>query len=440
MKKHFLLLNIIIVLSVSELYAQSNEKKTPLFGLDLSGMIKTDFIYDSRQTVNLRDGSLLFYPEPVLPDAEGNDINAKSNFNILSVQTKLTLEIKGPDALGAKTSGLIEAEFFGNVNPNINVFRLRHAYIKLNWPRTELLIGQYWHPLYETRCNPDVISADAGLPFKVYARNPQVRVSQEIGNLKVILSAMTQIDFCSNGPVGPNPRYLRNSVLPELNFQLQYIIEDTEKGTEFLVGAGIDYLLLTPAITSEITLQNGYDTVINNIVVHHDAVTAVYKTNSQVQGFSGSLFTKIRIPVITFKLGGIYSDNGHAFSMIGGYAVKSYTNMEKGFVDYSNVRTIAAWTDISTNGTKWQAGFFGGYSKNLGSVNNVIGPYYSRGANIDHLYRFSGRFVYIANKFRFAPELEYTVAAYGKIDEKASVYDSREVGNFRIMLGVYYYF
>ena len=219
MRPHFILL-ILLVLPWNQLRSQTSEKKEPLFGVHFSGLIKTDFIYDTRQTVNLRDGSLLFYPEPVKLDSEGNDINAKPTFNILSIQTKVTMNITGPDALGAKTSGLIEAEFFGNVNPNINVFRLRHAYIKLNWPKTELLIGQYWHPMYESLCNPEVISADAGLPFKVYARNPQIRASHTIGNLKFIVSAMTQIDFASNGPDGPNPKYLRYSVLPELNFQL----------------------------------------------------------------------------------------------------------------------------------------------------------------------------------------------------------------------------
>jgi hypothetical protein len=382
----------------------------------------------------------LFYPEPVKLDSEGNDINAKPTFNILSIQTKVTMNITGPDALGAKTSGLIEAEFFGNVNPNINVFRLRHAYIKLNWPKTELLIGQYWHPMYEAICNPEVISADAGLPFKVYARNPQIRVSQNIRNLKLILSALTQIDFASNGPEGPNPKYLRYSILPELNFQLQYMIKDDKKGTEFLVGAGIDYLMLTPALSSEIVLQNSVDSVKNGIVVHYDAVTATYQTNSHSQGISGTLFAKIRLPKITFKLGGIYSDNGYALSLIGGYAVKSITDSEKKFVDYANIRTFATWMDISTNGTKWQAGAFGGFSKNLGAGTEVIGPCYSRGSTIDYLYRISGRFVYIANKLRFVPEIEYTVAAYGKVNEKAYVFDAKEIGNLRILLGVVYFF
>jgi hypothetical protein len=438
MKKIFLLLFFTISVVFSE--AQTTEKKTPLFGVTFTGLIKTDFLYDTRQTVTLRDGSLLFFPEPVRPDAEGNDINAKGTFNILSVQTKLTLKITGPDALGAKTSGLIEAEFFGNANPNINVFRLRHAYIKLNWTKTEVLAGQFWHPMYEVNCSPEVISADVGLPFKVYARNPQLRLTSDAGRFRFIFAALTQIDFTSNGPEGPSSKYLRNSILPELDFQVQYSTKNEEKGTEFQAGAGIDYLVLTPLMASEVVLKKAYDTVINNLVTHVNAVTATYMTNAKSTAWSANIFTKIRLPKITTKIGGIYTGNGYALSMIGGYAVKSVTDPDKGFVDYANINTIAFWADIATNGNKWQFAVFGGYSKNLGASGEVKGPYYARGYNIDHLYRISPRVLLNLNKLRFGGELEYTAAAYGTVNSKAQVINSKPVGNLRVLLSAYYYF
>jgi hypothetical protein len=438
MKKIFplLILSFLTLLSTG----QNNEKKTPLFGVNFSGLIKTDFLFDTRQTVNLRDGSLVFYPEPVKPDAEGNDINARSTFNILAIQTKVTMKITGPDALGAKTSGLIEAEFFGNVNPNINVFRLRHAYIKLNWSKTELLIGQFWHPMYEVTCNPEVISADAGLPFKVYARNPQLRLTKDAGKFKFIFSALSQIDFCSNGPDGPSPRYLRYSVLPELDIQVQYSLRNDEKKTEFQIGAGIDYLQLTPLLSSEVVIRAAYDTVINNIVVHNNAQTQIYQANSKSSAISANLFAKIRLPKITMKAGGLFSGNGYALSLIGGYAVKSVTDANKGFVDYANIRTIAFWTDISTNGEKWQTAIFGGFSRNLGAGTEVKGPYYSRGSNIDYLYRVAPRVLLTVNKIRFAAELEYTAAAYGEVNSKGYVSNSKPVGNLRLLLSAYYFF
>jgi hypothetical protein len=139
-------------------------------------------------------------------------------------------------------------------------------------------------------------------------------------------------------------------------------------------------------------------------------------------------------------MGGVYSGNGYALSMIGGYAVKSITDATKGFVDYANIRTIAFWGDLSTNGEKWQAALFGGFSRNLGAGSEIKGPFYSRGNNIDYLYRVAPRVLLTVNKIRFAAELEYTAAAYGTVNNKGYVSDSEPVGNLRLLLSAYYFF
>ncbi|MEI6901123.1 MAG: hypothetical protein WCL00_14700, partial [Bacteroidota bacterium] len=314
------------------------------------------------------------------------------------------------------------------------------AYIKLNWSKTELLIGQTWHPLYEAGCTPEVISADAGLPFKVYARNPQIRLSRDFGRFMLIGTAMSQIDFCSNGPDGASPKYLRNSVLPEMNLQVQYLWKDEVKGIELQTGAGIDYLVLTPLLSSEVVLKKAYDTVINNIVFHNDAKIAIYKTNVKAPALSANIFCKLKLPKFTTKLGGIYSQNGYALSLLGGYAVKSVTDPSMGFVDYANVSTMAFWGDCATNGEHWQFGLFGGYSKNLGASTTVKGPFYSRGCNIDYMWRVSPRVLLTVSKIRFALETEYTVANYGTISSDARVVDSKPVGNLRFLLSAYYFF
>jgi hypothetical protein len=74
-------------------------------------------------------------------DANKVDINAQPNFHILSFQTRVRADISGPDAFGAKISGVIEAEFFGTSEADINGLRLRHAFTKLDWKKSSLLIG-----------------------------------------------------------------------------------------------------------------------------------------------------------------------------------------------------------------------------------------------------------------------------------------------------------
>ena len=418
----------------------STETKPPMFGISFSGFVNTDIFYDTRQTVMARDGDWLFYPESVKKDADGKDINAKGTFDILSILTRVSGNITGPEIFKAKTSGLIEGEFYGNVPANINTFRLRHAYVKLSWTKTELLFGQYWHPMFVTTCYPETISLNTGAPFLVFSRNPQIRVTRQLGKFKMILATISQVDATSTGPDGTSTKYLRQSVLPELNFQLQFSIKNEKKKTEFLIGASVDFLMLTPRISTEVIKKAAYDTVINNLVVHHDAVVLNYKTDAKATSIIANFFTKLQLPKVTIKAGGVYGGNCFALNMIGGYAVKSLVDPAKGIVDYTSIRTASVWTDFKTNGTKWSPGIYGGFSKNLGAACEFIGPIYSRGSNIDYLYRIAPRVSLTVKKLKFATELDYTVAAYGTTNKKGYVSNSKEVGNLRILFSVFYYF
>ena len=419
---------------------QKAPEKKPAFGIVFSGYVKTDIFFDTRQTNGLRDGHFLLFPEPVKPDADGNDINAKSAYNILSIQTRLCGSIWGPDAIGAKTSAYFEAEFFGNINPNINSFRLRHAWVKLNWPRTELMVGQWWHPMFVPECSPGTVSFNTGAPFVVFSRNPQIKITQHIGKFSIALTMLSQVDFMSDGPEGANTKYIRNSVIPESDLQFQFFTVNAANGTEFLCGFGINWQMLTPRLSSTMTISPAYDTVIDGKVFHHDAVTASYKTDAKSTAMAYNAYARLKIKHFTFKIGGEYGGNNNAYTMLGGYVVKSVTDPTRGFVDYANVRSFAAWAEFHTNATRWQPGLFVAYGKNLGVGEEVKGPYYARGSNIDYAYRISPRLVFNAGKLRLAGELEYTAAAYGTTNEKGFVSKPFEVGNLRFLLGVYYFF
>lgn len=389
----------------------------PAFGIKFSGFVKSDLFWDSRQTVDIREGHFLLYPKAEMLDPAGNDINAKASFNFLNIQTRLHGDIKGPDAFGAKTSGAIEGEFFGMSDNDINGFRLRHAYVKLNWKTTELLVGQYWHPLFITSCYPDVVSFNTGAPFLVFSRNPQIRLTQDIKGFRIILTALSQLDFKSNGPDGASTKYLRNSAIPSMNLNLEYSKKNTEKGKEFLVGVAGNFKRLIPQIQT----------------------TKGFKTKEGINAISGMAYLKLGFPKVAIKLTGLYGQDMYDYTMIGGYAIKDTTN---GYPVYENINTLSAWAEVMTTGKKMQGGLFLGYSKNLGAADPVLSPnnYYSRGKDIGYLYRISPRFIYNINKLRIAPEIEYTVAGYGSPDSKDMVKNIKTVGNFRFLVGVYYFF
>ena len=96
----------LLVLCTSILVNGQDKKEEPKFGITFSGFVKTDFFYDSRQVVTIREGHFLLYPENQKLDLNGKDINAKDHFGILSIQSRLTGKVTGPDLLKAKTSAI----------------------------------------------------------------------------------------------------------------------------------------------------------------------------------------------------------------------------------------------------------------------------------------------------------------------------------------------
>ena len=410
MKKSILLLIAIGFILSFKTIAQEKEK---LFGIKISGFVKNDFIFDTRQIVSARDGHFLLYPLNVKLDMDGEDINAKASFNYLAIQSRLTGKITGPDAFGAKTSGLIEGAFFGHIENNINSFRLRHAYIKLNWKTTEVLFGQYWHLMFVTSCFPGTVSFNTGVPIQFFSRNPQIRISQKLGNITLTGVAATQLDFVSPG----GSETLRNAIIPDLSGQISYTSE------KLLVGLTAGYKQLLPRLETD----------------------NMYKASSTVGGITTQAFFKYVTSPLTIKLNATYAQNGFDGLQIGGYAVKSITDPERDYRDYTTINTIGYWGDFHSNGKKWQTGLFIGYIKNLGS-NDVIEAMdlfgtYTRGSDIASVYRVAPRVILNSGKIRFAAEFEHTGSAYGaSISNQGVPQDTKMVINNRILVAVYYFF
>lgn len=388
----------------------------PSFGIKLSGYVKTDVIYDTRQSSaanGLREGHFYLYPDNALYSADSLDLNASPSFHILSIQSRLKGDIWGPDAFGAKTSGVIEAEFFGTSEADLNGFRLRHAYTKLDWAQTSLLIGQTWHPIFPTECFPGTISFNTGAPFTPFSRNPQIKLTRKIGTVSASLTAYSQRDFTGTGIDGSSNKYLKNSGLPGMN--LQFRIPLLKVGLVFF---GVDYQTIRPELKT----------------------TANYHTDTNLQSMSGFVTLNIRTKPVTFTAMGAYIQNASDLLMIGGYAVSEIIDPVKALKSYTNLNTFSSWFDITTNGKMIQAGLFGGYSKNLGATGPMIGPAFGRGLNIDYLLRLSPRILFTSGKTTFAGELEATTAAYGTIQTDGTVGNAKPVTNLRILVAAYYRF
>jgi len=414
---------ILFLLMASPLFVIAQDDKTPTFGIKFSGYVKNDFFFDSRKPVNKLEGAFFLYPENVKYDKDKADINDHTSFNILAIQTRLKGDIFGPDAFGAKTSGVIEAEFTGTMDGNANGFRLRHAYGKLSWESTDLIIGQTWHGMFVEGCFPEIMGINTGAPYQPFSRNPQIKIIQKLKDFKFQLALMSQRDFISWG----GSDGLRNATLPELNLRVQYQHFNEDKTRELFFGAGVDYKMLVPHLVTD----SGYAT---NVSMNNYAVMAFFKHRSKY---------------ITFKMEGTYGQNLYDQVMLGGYAYKYTTDsmtIARGDFDYTSLDNVSAWADISTNGSKLQFGIFGGYTKNLGSRYNIMnykdGPsIFSRGWNIDYVYRISPRVVFMSGKVKMGIEGDYSVAGYGTaINSLGDVENEKAVTNIRLMYSFFYYF
>ena len=412
MKKSLIILIVTLIPILG--FSQDGDKKEKKINLKLSGFVKSDFFWDSRQTVSAREGHFLLFPAAVSKDLDGNDINAKSNLNFLSIQSRLSLGISGPDVLNAKLSAKIEGDFFAQANDNINLLRLRHAYVKMNWENTEILFGQYWIPMFVTGCFPGTVSFNTGVPFQPFGRNPQIRFTQKFGPMKFLAIASMQRDYTSRGPAGVTGNYLRNSSMPELSGQLHF-----GNGKSILAGIGGGYKQIVPQIET----------------------AAGFATDEIVSSFSSIAFLKIKTSPVTIKMEGIYGQNMPDVLSIGGFAVTEEIDAAREIVGYTALTTMSAWVDIHTNGKNVQFGIFGGYTQNLGSEKDVVGDIYGLGTNIESVYRISPRIIYNVGPARFALETEYTAARYGSLnDVKGVPVTLTEANNLRLLFAVYYFF
>jgi len=123
--------------------AMADEAVTSKFNMSIGGYVKLDYAYNS---------SNLGASGTITPGGAGlniapNSAAATQQQSILGIrQSRLWVKVNGPDAMGAKTGGLIEGDFYGDpaAAAESPQFRARLAYGTLDWKNTSILFGQYW--------------------------------------------------------------------------------------------------------------------------------------------------------------------------------------------------------------------------------------------------------------------------------------------------------
>ncbi|PLW97503.1 MAG: hypothetical protein C0593_08495 [Marinilabiliales bacterium] len=406
MKKIFLLTALIVCFS-SSLLSQEKENN---FGIKLKGYVKYEMIYDSRQQISSRDEAVLLFPAPVDMGEGYQDINAGSQFNFLSLTSRLKGIITGPKAFGAETSGMISADFAGTDNEKVGLIRLRHAFLKLKWEHSTLLAGKYWHPLFSDEVFPHVLAFGAAIPCYMLNRAPQLTYKVHAKGFSLALSASAQHDFKSRGPEGKSAQYLINSGAPELTFRAEY------KNEHLLLGAAFGLWKIKPTLTD----------------------TAGRATDVMVNGHMLNTFAQFTFDGFVLRGGYIVGENISQLNMFGGYGVTEID--EYGIISYAPTKGSSVWAEMAVTIDNWCMGLFGGYTRNHGSEEKITGPVYALAPNIANYLRISPRLTYKSGNVQVGLEGVYHSAAYGTPDEYYVVQNAKGVDAFRLMTCVAYYF
>ncbi len=394
--------------SFSAVWAQNDStrlarKKAIANRLAWHGFVNPHFFLDTRQNVTGKEEMMLFYPKPVVPDADGKDLNATPSMNLMSVTTRLNLTIDGPELLNAKMKGFIEGDFTSSLSADINSLRLRHAYLSMQWQSSSLLMGQYWHPMVLHEIMPMTNPLNTGAPFHPYARYNQLRYSQLLGNVELLAVAAFQLDSKSQGPDENYPygvsntgtKFSTRSLVPELNVQVRY------RSERLFVGAAANLLTLQPR--SYVLDTNG----------------GTHKTTQRFSLPSFSLFGMYRFDNWTLKAQALLNDNLYESNTLGGYIERAHLNGDCWTYDYESWSFTTLWLDLSRTQGKWRPGLFLGFAGNNWANDDTrqpIGSYdraFGRAFNIDCLYRIQPRLVYhTQGNLFFQAEVEYTAAHY----------------------------
>jgi len=382
--------------------------------VDLSGFVRNDFIFDSRKNVDACDHLLELFPKEPIYDSDGEDINAQPSTHFLNTFTRFATRFSGLEMGKAQVSGYVEVDFTGGTATNS--LRFRHAYTLFTWEKTKLLFGRTWHPTFIEKVYPSTLNENTGLPFQVFNRTPQLRLTHQLGsNLDLILGAVYQFKYANYGPDGKTYEYQRNALIPNLHAQLQFYNEN------WVLGAAIDWKTIQPR-----TSTTGFN--------------GTFKTTEKLGTMAAMAYLKYSSGNFLFKAKSMFGQNVSESLLPGGYAIASFDDAT-GAETYTPQNHIYNWVNLVYGGA-WKFGLFAGYLKNLGTSDAPVGSFYGMATDVDMMYKISPQLIYNYKNFMFGWEISITTAAYGDIDyaDKGKIINTENVTNFRNMLSIAYKF
>lgn len=401
------------------------------------GFLRNDIYLNSRRNLDLRDGVLDVYPSDAtnLPTRSGttltanpnDDANAIPQLGYSAIVTRLGVRMGGITAFGAKISGTLETDFFGITNGlagsgsgTENLLRLRHAFVAMDWAKSQLIIGQNWNPNFIVKCFPGTANFNTGIPFNPFSFVPQVRYSSKVGKDISLMGMIFGYDLAGFSPagtfaVGSGVDAQKFATLPAFASQLTF------ENKMFLASVGLEGNTLSPRITDTKNTSTGFYGGTGAGNVQRNISSNLFTLNFLA-------YAKLTTSKITAKFHTTYGQSYTQYVGLGGFA--EYRDATTGEWKYEAQNQMNMWGElISTNSKKVQPAIFIGYLQNMGLGNSIAtssiktgtlafqgrGVNTSTGRTFDNMLRISPRIDFYSGKMKLALEYELSMMKWADI-------------------------
>lgn len=350
------------------------------------GFIRNFAVADTRESVYGTEDFFYYVPKDT-KIVDGVDLNSQGTFAFAAITSRLGLDVTGYEVGGWKIGAKIEADFYAGVTgvTGTALLRLRQAYVTLAKNGMSLKVGQGWHPMAADM--PHVFSLNTGAPFGPFSRTPEVVLDGKLSDsVTLTAAALWQMQYTSAGPGGASADYIKYGGIPELYLGISF------KKNGFTARAGVDMLSIRP---------------------RHLDVTGTRKVSDRITTFSPFVYAEYTEGLFSVKAKSIFAQAGEHMNLNGGYGVSGVNT--DGSWNYTPTRNSSTWISL-TYGKKVQGVLFGGYVRNFGTKDPLVGEFYfskNSFANMNRMFRVTPEIIFNWGKVALGLEYELTGVQYG---------------------------
>lgn len=240
---------------------------------------------------------------------------------------------------------------------------------------------------------------------------------------------MWQFQYKSVGPTGYDSKFNK---IPECYLGVDY------SNNGFKIGYGVDIISIVPRISATIQQQVEKTNEAGETVP--EKVDKLVKVDERLTTCSPVLYLSYTKKDFSLKAKGILAENTPHLSMFNGYGVSEI--YEDGSQAYTPIRSLTGYVNMCY-GKKFKGNLFVGFSKNLGSKEELVdlSKVYTRSSvkNIDFMWRVCPAFSYNVSGFTIGLEYELTNVGYGdEVNTWGDVKSDRNVMNNRLCMMLKY--